>query len=76
MTTTERVSMENLQGTTLGRYQLGPLLGRGNRASVYQATPQGGGQMNGGARESDLPADTSDFAEAGVASGGDDDIPF
>jgi hypothetical protein len=43
MTTIERVSMENLQGTTLGRYQLGPLLGRGNRASVYQATPQGGG---------------------------------
>lgn len=36
--------MENLQGTTLGRYQLGSLLGRGNRASVYQATPQGGGQ--------------------------------
>jgi single-strand DNA-binding protein len=41
----------------------------------FLGSPQGG-QMNGGARESDLPADTSDFAEAGVASGGDDDIPF
>jgi hypothetical protein len=41
--TTERVSMENLQGTTLGHYQLESLLGRGNRASVYQATPLGGG---------------------------------
>ena len=32
----------------------------------------------GGAVESDLPADTSDFQQAGVASGGgsDDDIPF
>ena len=35
--------MENLQGTTLGRYQLDALLGRGNRASVYQAQPIGGG---------------------------------
>jgi single-strand DNA-binding protein len=36
--------------------------------------PQGGN----GAVESDLPADTSDFQQAGVASGGgsDDDIPF
>ncbi len=42
-TTTERVSMENLQGSTLGRYQLEALLGRGNRASVYQARPQDGG---------------------------------
>jgi single-strand DNA-binding protein len=41
----------------------------------FLGSPQGG-QMNGGARESDLPADTSDFAEAGVARGGDDDIPF
>jgi serine/threonine protein kinase len=43
MTTRERVSMENLQGTTLGQYELGALLGRGNRASVYRATPVGGG---------------------------------
>jgi single-strand DNA-binding protein len=36
--------------------------------------PQGGN----GAVESDLPADTSDFQQAGVAIGGgkDDDIPF
>jgi single-strand DNA-binding protein len=36
--------------------------------------PQGGN----GTVESDLPADTSDFQQAGVASGGgsDDDIPF
>jgi single-strand DNA-binding protein len=36
-----------------------------------------GGQSNGTV-ESDLPADTSDFQQAGVASGGkpDDDIPF
>ena len=38
-----------------------------------------GGQGNGnGVVESDLPADTSDFQEAAVSSGGgsDDDIPF
>jgi single-strand DNA-binding protein len=37
-----------------------------------------GGQSNGAPVESDLPADTSDFQQAGVASGGgsDDDIPF
>jgi single-strand DNA-binding protein len=36
-----------------------------------------GGNGNGAA-ESDLPADTSDFQQAGVASGGgtDDEIPF
>ena len=35
-------------------------------------------QDGNGAVESDLPADTSDFQQAGVASGGgsDDDIPF
>lgn len=38
-----RVTMENLQGTTLGRYHLIALLGRGNRASVYQARPRDGG---------------------------------
>jgi single-strand DNA-binding protein len=36
----------------------------------------GGAQGNGGARDTDLPADTSDFDQVGVASGGDDDIPF
>jgi single-strand DNA-binding protein len=38
-----------------------------------------GGQGGNGVVESDLPADTSDFQQAGVASGGggsDDDIPF
>jgi single-strand DNA-binding protein len=44
----------------------------------FLGSPQGqGGQMNGGTREPDLPADTSDFDQVGVASGGgDDDIPF
>jgi single-strand DNA-binding protein len=41
----------------------------------FLGSPQGG-QMNGGTRESDLPADTSDFDQVGVASGSDDDIPF
>jgi single-strand DNA-binding protein len=45
----------------------------------FLGSPQGA-QMNGGAqggsRESDLPADTSDFDQVGAASGGDDDIPF
>jgi single-strand DNA-binding protein len=41
----------------------------------FLGSPQGA-QMNGGAREPDLPADTSDFDQVGVASGGDDDIPF
>jgi single-strand DNA-binding protein len=41
----------------------------------FLGSPQGG-QMNGGARESDVPADTSDFDRVGVASGSDDDIPF
>lgn len=36
--------MENLQGATLGRYHLDALLGRGNRASVYQATSLDSGQ--------------------------------
>ena len=46
----------------------------------FLGSPQGsqanGGASNGGARDSDLPADTSDFDQVGVASGGDDDIPF
>jgi single-strand DNA-binding protein len=33
-------------------------------------------QLNGGPRESDAPADTSDFDQVPVASGADDDIPF
>jgi single-strand DNA-binding protein len=41
-----------------------------------QGGQNGGVRENGGARESDLPADTSDFDQVGVASGGDDDIPF
>jgi single-strand DNA-binding protein len=45
----------------------------------FLGSPQGA-QMNGGTqgapRDSDLPADTSDFDQVGVASGGDDDIPF
>jgi hypothetical protein len=36
------------------------------------------GAQGNGTVESDLPADTSDFQQAGVASSGgsDDDIPF
>ena len=42
----------------------------------FLGSPQGG-QVNGSqAREPDLPADTSDFDQVGVASSGDDDIPF
>lgn len=37
----------------------------------------GGGNGNGFTPQSDVPADTSDFDEAGVsAGGGEDDIPF
>jgi single-strand DNA-binding protein len=32
--------------------------------------------QSNGVVESDVPADTSDFQEAGVGSGADDDIPF
>jgi single-strand DNA-binding protein len=43
----------------------------------FLGSPQGGQVNNGGqTREPDLPADTSDFDQVGVASGGDDDIPF
>jgi single-strand DNA-binding protein len=44
----------------------------------FLGSPQGAqvNSGNGGAREPDLPADTSDFDQVGVASGGDDDIPF
>lgn len=37
------MSAEAVQETRLGRYRLGTLLGRGNRASVYRATLEGGG---------------------------------
>ena len=33
-------------------------------------------QMNGGPRESDLQADTSDFDQVAVRAAADDDIPF
>ena len=37
----------------------------------------GGGNGNGFQAQSDVPADTSDFQEAGISGGGsDDDIPF
>ena len=36
----------------------------------------GGGSGNGFQAQSDVPADTSDFQEAGVGGGKDDDIPF
>jgi len=39
--------------------------------------PNGNGNGGGFQPQSDVPADTSDFQEAGVGSGGkDDDIPF
>ena len=41
----------------------------------FLGSREAGGQMNGGGQESDLPADTSDFAQVG-AGGSDDDIPF
>jgi single-strand DNA-binding protein len=48
--------------------------------SVQFLGSRDGAQSNGGnsIAESDLPADTSDFQQAGVASGGgsDDEIPF
>src|SRR3954452_16365938 len=43
VTATESFTMDRLQGKTLGGYRLDTLLGRGNRASVYQATPLAGG---------------------------------
>jgi serine/threonine protein kinase len=39
------VIVKDLQGTMLGHYQLDTLIGQGNRASVYQATPRDGGQQ-------------------------------
>jgi single-strand DNA-binding protein len=42
----------------------------------FLGSRDGGGQVNG-TPESDVPADTSDFDQVGVASGGsDNDIPF
>ena len=43
----------------------------------FLGSREGGQGQSNGVIESDLPADTSDFQQAGVASGGsDDDIPF
>ena len=42
----------------------------------FLGSREGGAQMNGGS-ESDVPVDTSDYDQAGVASGSsDDEIPF
>ena len=42
----------------------------------FLGSRDGAGGGNGAAPQSDVPADTSDFQEAGAASGGGDDIPF
>ena len=43
----------------------------------FLGSRDGGGSGNGFQGQSDVPADTSDFEEAGVSSGGkEDDIPF
>jgi single-strand DNA-binding protein len=46
----------------------------------FLGSRDGGGSGNGFQAQSDVPADTSDFEEAGVGSGGgsgkEDDIPF
>ena len=58
--------------------------GSGKRQSVqiiansvqFLGSRDGGGNGNGFTPQSDVPADTSDFEEANVGGGGDDDIPF
>jgi single-strand DNA-binding protein len=42
----------------------------------FLGSRDGGGSGNGFQAESDVPADTSDFEQAGVGSGKEDDIPF
>ncbi|HET8592822.1 MAG TPA: single-stranded DNA-binding protein [Solirubrobacterales bacterium] len=42
----------------------------------FLGSRDGGGNGNGFQAQSDVPADTSDFEQAGVGSGKDDDIPF
>jgi single-strand DNA-binding protein len=58
--------------------------GSGKRSKVeivansvqFLGSRDGGGSGNGFQAQSDVPADTSDFQEAGVGGGKDDDIPF
>jgi single-strand DNA-binding protein len=58
--------------------------GSGKRSKVeivansvqFLGSRDGGGTGNGFQAQSDVPADTSDFQEAGVGGGKDDDIPF
>ena len=58
--------------------------GSGKRSKVeivansvqFLGSRDGGGSGNGLQAQSDVPADTSDFQEAGVGGGKDDDIPF
>jgi single-strand DNA-binding protein len=47
-----------------------------NSVQFLGSRDQGGGSGNGFQAESDTPADTSDFEEAGVGGGKEDDIPF
>ena len=42
----------------------------------FLGSRDGGGSGNGFQGESDVPADTSDFEQAGVGGGKEDDIPF
>jgi single-strand DNA-binding protein len=42
----------------------------------FLGSRDGNGSGNGFQAQSDTPADTSDFEQAGVAAGGEDDIPF
>jgi single-strand DNA-binding protein len=42
----------------------------------FLGSRDGGGNGNGFQGQSDVPADTSDFEEAGVGAGKEDDIPF
>ena len=42
----------------------------------FLGSRDGGGNGNGFQAKSDVPADTSDFEEAGVGSDKGDDIPF
>ena len=47
-----------------------------NSVQFLGSRDQGVGSGNGFQAQSDVPADTSDFEEAGVGAGKDDDIPF
>lgn len=58
--------------------------GSGKRQSIeiiadsvqFLGSRDGGGGGNGFQSQSDVPADTSDFEQAGVGAGKEDDIPF